>query len=130
MKRTIILITLATSLLIFSGCEGPSSSDQILTKEQLINRIMEAPGKADSATADFNSATQTEKNKLDEKTATIIAQLKTDLRKLHALDPNKADQIIDENFPGLMRGGNPLWVRKNTPAAPAAPTITPVQPAK
>ena len=129
MKRTIFLIALATSMIIVSGCDNKTTDSQILTKDQLINRIMEAPGKADAATAEFNSATQTEKNKLDEKSATIIAQLKTDLRKLHAIDPIKADQIVDENFPGLMRGGNPLWVRK-APAVTASPSIVPAPTAK
>jgi hypothetical protein len=110
MKKGIFLVILFLAL---SGCDKIKQSDSVtLTKEQLVSKIMEAPGLSDAAIAEYNKATQKEREAFNEKNTQILSDLKTDLRKLHVLDPALAEKIVDENFPMLLKGKAPIWIKK------------------
>mgnify|MGYP001386896817 CR=1 FL=1 len=110
MKKGIFLVILFLAL---SGCNKIKQSDSVtLTKEQLVSKIMEAPGLSDAAIAEYNKATQKEREAFNEKNTQILSDLKTDLRKLHVLDPALAEKIVDENFPMFLKGKAPFWIKK------------------
>lgn len=99
-----------------------------VTEAELINEIMDIPGKIEENAQAYQGAIKDKVDLYKGIETQLVTSLKVDLRKLHAINPAKADKIVDENFPGLWGDGrtvDPIWKRAKPPAPPVAQSAVP-----
>lgn len=121
----IVLVWLVTSCTPFVTSNAKYKFSNPTTETELIAEIMEIPGEIDQTILDFNKETKSKQDKYKGIREELVQRLKTDLRKLHAINPEKANKIVDENFPSLWGGGGmaPIWKKPVTAPAPVVPAV-------
>jgi hypothetical protein len=94
--------------------------------DQTIAGIMDQFDKISKLDTDRKGQIEKINSDINKAQAPMVDELKAKLRMLHVLNAERADQLVDENIPGLWGDGKtvgPIWVRKTKKTEPFIPGV-------
>jgi hypothetical protein len=125
------IFTIVGLVFCLMGCGIKTATPS--TVDQQITTIMDKFDQISRLDADRKTQIEEINAIINKKQAPLVDDLKAKLRMLHVLNAERADQIVDENFPGLWGDGKtvgPIWVRKTKKTEPFIPTPPVIQTSK